>query len=186
MDKVELKNEIIEHVEQGDFKLLKILRAVIQAYDEPLIHPAEDKVELHRMVYTSARMKHCDEDAIAQILTASRKNNPKLNVSGLLIHTKDRFIQILEGSKANISSVYERIQKDDRHAGTSVRFFEPVAQREFGEWNMAHKSMATDSVQYNTDTSEENKALYESLMDGDLFSYKDDGMRVLKTFLMIS
>jgi hypothetical protein len=99
---------------------------------------------------------------------------------------KDRFLQILEGSEKNVQFLYDKIQLDDRHGGSSVRFFEPVAKREFGEWNMAYKKVTDQSIEYNTDTSTENKNMYKSLMDGNLFSYKDDGMRILKTFLLVS
>lgn len=184
----ELRNEAIEGISQADEKLLKILVAVIKEYNDPIVSERRNETSesLYRMVYTSARMKDCSDEDISQILEASRRNNSKLHLSGLLIYTHNRFIQILEGSKLNITSLYERIQKDARHAGTSVRFFEPVAQRQFGEWNMAHKNVSKEHVNYKTDTSEERKALYASLMDGDLSSYKDDGMRVLKTFLLIS
>ncbi len=188
MTELELRNELIKSISNADPRLLKILLAVTKEYhsEEPSKGTTENSDQLHRMVYTSARTKNCSESDIEEILLASRRNNAALNVSGILIHTNDRFLQILEGSKNNITELYEKIQKDDRHAGTSVRFFEPVDKREFGEWNMAHKTMNVQEIQYNTAISDENKKAYQSMMDGDLFSYKDDGLRVLKTFLLIS
>ncbi len=46
------------------------------------------------MVYTSSRPKSCDEASVQQILEASRRNNPAIGVTGMLLHTEDRFIQI--------------------------------------------------------------------------------------------
>ena len=84
----------------------------------------------------------------------------------------------------NIMKVYRKISKDDRHAGARIRFCEPVKERQFANWHMAFKN-ADQEVDYESDISESERKLYESFLDGDLTTYKDDGMRVLKTFLAI-
>jgi hypothetical protein len=187
MNEKELREKLTKQLQSADGKLLKMLDALVTAYSETEeIAPIEEPEQLYRMVYTSARSTKCNDDCVEDILRKARKNNAALNVTGLLIHTKDRFLQILEGSEKNVQFLYDKIQLDDRHGGSSVRFFEPVAKREFGEWNMAYKKVTDQSIEYNTDTSTENKNMYKSLMDGNLFSYKDDGMRILKTFLLVS
>lgn len=178
-----LKDRIQQKLESADEKLLRILNAVIQEYNGS---DAKSDENLYRLVYTSARSPRCTDSDIEQILTTSRKNNSALGITGILIYTKDRFLQVLEGEKEKVMALYEKIDKDDRHGGSSMRYCEPVKGRHFIDWDMAGKKIDEDKVKFQTSLSEQKKNLYRSMMDGDLSSYKDEGMRVLKTFLLVS
>ncbi|MEQ9467649.1 MAG: BLUF domain-containing protein [Ekhidna sp.] len=179
-----LREKLKETIENADGKLLRILHAVSFQYSDD--SDLKEEKELHRLVYTSARSRRCSDEDIEKILEASRKNNARLNVTGILIHTRDRFLQVLEGEKDTVMSLYKKIEKDDRHGGSIMRFCEPVTQRYFSDWEMAGKRMDSNEIKFNTSISEQKKKLYQSMMDGDLHSYKDEGMRVLKTFLLVS
>lgn len=179
-----LEDHLKEIIEQADEKLLRILLAVGREYNDVKVSP--ERKQLYRLVYTSARSSNCSDEEIEKILAASRKNNKELNVTGILIHTKDRFLQVLEGDRDKVTALYNKIEKDDRHGGSIMRFCEPVIKRYFSDWNMASKKVRSNDIQYNTSISDQKKKLYESMMDGDLSSYRDEGMRVLKTFLLVS
>ena len=178
------KSELITAINSADEKLLRILSAVIKEYNALKPVKSEEK-QLYRLVYTSARSSKCTEEDIEQILEVSRRNNAKIDVTGILIHTKDRFLQVLEGEKETVMRVYSKIENDERHGGSNMRFCEPVKQRYFADWEMAGKKMDT-SIEFNTSIDDDKRKLYRSMMDGDLSSYKDTGMRVLKTFLLVS
>ncbi len=200
--KTSLTTELIAEIGKADDKLLRILSAVVKEYKSDFrqevsnkslpkeesnesFHQEESNENLFRLVYTSARMKNCTDQDIDQILEVSRRNNAKINVTGILIHTKDRFLQVLEGDKEVIMSLYHKIDKDSRHGGSNMRFCEPVNERYFANWEMAGRKM-DKSVEFNTSIDDNQRKLYDSMMDGDLSSYKDAGMRVLKTFLLVS
>ncbi len=178
-----LKERLVKKLDSADERLLRILDVVIQEYSSDFSQPNEN---LYRLVYTSARSSRCTDKDIEEILEISRKNNSKLGITGILIHTKDRFLQVLEGDKDKVMALYEKIDKDDRHGGSSMRYCEPVKGRHFIDWDMAGKKVDEDKIQFKTNLSEQKKRLYRSMMDGDLSSYKDEGMRVLKTFLLVS
>jgi cation transport regulator ChaB len=189
-DLILLKEKLDFIIKKGDEKLIRILYAVAKEYSKndtaiPSNIPQSSK-NLYRMVYTSARSKNCNDDEIKKILEASQRNNKLIGVTGVLIHTQDRFLQVLEGEKDTIMKVYEKIDKDKRHGGSMIRFFEPVEERHFGDWNMAGKKMDTEEVDYQSTISQEKKDLYRSMLNGDIHSYKDDGMRILKVFLRFS
>lgn len=178
------KNELISSINMADEKLVRILSAVVNEYNTSIADKSENK-QLFRLVYTSARTSKCTDEDIEEILENSRRNNAKLNVTGILVHTSDRFLQVLEGEKDVIMPLYNKIEKDDRHGGSNMRFCKPVDKRHFADWEMAGKKI-DKSIEFNTNINEEKRKLYHSMMDGDLSSYKDEGMRVLKTFIMIS
>ncbi|MEQ8552621.1 MAG: BLUF domain-containing protein [Cyclobacteriaceae bacterium] len=183
----ELKLQLHSWIEKGDVKILKMLYAIAKVYftaNQAL--ESEQTVELYRLVYTSSRANDCDEACIDNILESSRKNNPKEGITGILLHTEDRFLQILEGPLSNVMAAYNRIFQDKRHGGAQIRFCQPTAERYFSQWHMGSKDITEEGLSYDTLISKEERDLYASLVDGDLSTYKDDGMRILKTFLAIS
>jgi hypothetical protein len=182
MQTEELRNELKKVIEKADRRLLRILYASAREY---LRNEKAKNNQLYRLVYTSARSENYTEECVKQILESSRKNNPSKNITGLLVHTDSRFLQILEGPHDKVMETYKSIEKDNRHGGSIMRFCEPVDERYFGDWHMAFKDVS-ENIGFDTNLSEKERLLYKSMMDGDLNSYKDEGMRVLKTFLAVS
>lgn len=189
-DDILLKEKLDFLIRKGDEKLLKILYAVAKEYvginSDSNIENKVAPQQLYRLVYTSARSADCNDQEIEKILAASKVNNKPLGITGVLLHTHDRFLQVLEGEKDKVMSLYHKIEKDQRHGGSMMRYCEPVSERHFGDWNMAGKQMNSKKIKYDTSISAENKDIYKSMLNGDIHSYKDDGMRVLKTFIAFS
>jgi hypothetical protein len=179
----EVRRELERYVENADLKLLNLQHGTSKKY----IHEsAPNNTQLYRMVYTSARYEFSDEASVQQILESSRRNNPAIRVTGILVHTEDRFIQILEGTLPNITALYDKISKDKRHGGSMIRYCEPTNERLFGDWHMEEKAAGKNQVNFKSDVSVEQMKVYQSFLDGDMSTYKDAGMRVFKTFIAIS
>lgn len=183
-----LREELNSYLDKGDERLLKMLLAAAKEYVNTVENESTNSSSsaLYRLVYTSARSKSCDDAEIEKILEASRRNNKPLGVTGMLIYTQDRFLQVLEGEYDKVMSLYHKIEKDRRHGGTNMRFCEEVSTRYFLDWDMASKKMDVADIEYKSSISDSKKELYRSMMNGDVHSYKDEGMRVLKTFLLYS
>lgn len=73
------------------------------------------------------------------ILAASRRNNRRAGISGLLYADGKRFLQALEGPQEVVEEFYERIRRDPRHRAPVVLSRREVAEREFGNWDMAER-----------------------------------------------
>lgn len=138
---------------------------------------------VYRLVYTSARKKECDDSEIQKILDACKKNNPSKNITGLLIQTENRFLQVIEGKKDEVIGLSEKIKNDPRHGGVNIRFEKTVDKRLFPNWHMAFKDISNEEIQFHSEISEEDKKTYQAMMNGDISSYNDRGMNVLKTFV---
>lgn len=91
---------------------------------------------LSRLIYASRETRQFANEDIDQILAASRRNNLKDGVTGMLCHGDGRFLQYLEGDKTAVQSIYDRIAGDERH--TDVILIEQVnaERRIFGDWSM--------------------------------------------------
>jgi hypothetical protein len=98
--------------------------------------------DLYRLVYLSRNGLRGDSAVIRKeidhMLTAARRNNPILGVTGALMFNAGCFAQVLEGSHDSIQSTFERIQCDPRHSNVTVLAFKPAAARGFGDWSMAY------------------------------------------------
>jgi hypothetical protein len=95
---------------------------------------------LHGLVYYSRNRAASTPEGmartIADILASSRRNNPRVAVTGALMFNAGCFAQVLEGPQTAIMHTFERIQQDERHGEVSVLSFAPVAQRAFDRWSM--------------------------------------------------
>jgi len=50
---------------------------------------------MHQLLYTSSTLRDFDDAQLENILAASRRNNPKLGVTGMLLYCEGGFMQVL-------------------------------------------------------------------------------------------
>ena len=100
--------------------------------------------QLLRMVYIStSTTPMTDHDAgvpieIGRILMQSRKNNPKLEVGGVLYHSNDYFFQCLEGEQDVVNDLYQKIATDPRHKDVQTLSVKRIHRRRFADWSMKY------------------------------------------------
>lgn len=92
-------------------------------------------MQLTRLVYTS-KHKGLTPEAIDKILQRSRANNVRDLVTGALIVGDRHFMQLIEGSRLEISRCFMRIMQDRNHYDIQVISCGDVGQRLFQEWSM--------------------------------------------------
>ena len=81
----------------------------------------------------------------APILVTSRRNNARDQITGMLYSDGQRFLQALEGPEDAVENAFKRIQRDTRHRAVVVLSRRTVQRREFGEWQMAHRTPGEDA-----------------------------------------
>lgn len=97
---------------------------------------------LHRLIYCS-RTNGIKERDIQQILAACERNNPRDNLSGMLLFTSDFFLQLLEGNRSAVSARFLEIARDGRHRDVEVISSGAVDFRLFERWGMHYQPCAT-------------------------------------------
>ncbi len=104
--------------------------------------------KIYQILYCSRNnMRGAVEDVKEQIegiLCSSRKNNAKVGVTGALFYNTVFFAQVLEGSFADVQSVFERLQLDPRHSDLVVLQSGFIAERDFSNWSMAYAGTSAD------------------------------------------
>lgn len=98
-----------------------------------------------QLAYISTSRQPVDRALLDDILAASRRNNQRCGVTGLLVSGGKRFLQVLEGPDQAVLATYARIQNDPRHFAFVSLATKPIEQRAFGQWSMAfHEGHAAD------------------------------------------
>lgn len=92
---------------------------------------------IQQLVYMSIS-EQVSPQTIQDILRSAHKNNPQLGITGILLLVGNTFIQILEGPKECVSSLFELIKKDTRHHDVQCLSEQPVEERAFPDWSMGY------------------------------------------------
>ncbi|PAX06689.1 BLUF domain-containing protein [Sphingomonas lenta] len=92
-----------------------------------------------QLVYISSSREAVSAAELQRILAASRRNNGRDGITGLLFFDGKRFLQALEGEADKVVAAFERIRDDARHSGVVVLSRREIAEREFGDWAMASR-----------------------------------------------
>ncbi|MEM9327387.1 MAG: BLUF domain-containing protein [Bacteroidota bacterium] len=117
------------------------------------------------LIYASLRTSSCTDEEIERILDAANRNNPGLDVTGVLLYTETKFIQYLEGPKDQILGLFERIKTDPRHRNPVLISFSSTKQRLFPTWAMVGRC-ATKKLDFKTLLSPQDERLYERILQG--------------------
>jgi hypothetical protein len=100
----------------------------LQALDQQLI----------QLVYRSRSLIEGAEND--KLMATCLSNNPKVGITGVLISHSGWFLQVPEGTAANVNSLFKVIESDSRHADFLLLRFNAVSTRDFSDfsdWSMA-------------------------------------------------
>lgn len=95
---------------------------------------------LVRLLYAS-RVAGGEPD-LAAILRQSRLHNPSQGITGVLCHSDGCFVQLLEGGRAAVNTLYNRIAADARHSEVTLLGYEEIGERRFAGWSMGQVNLA--------------------------------------------
>ena len=96
---------------------------------------------LVRLIYCSRAVAGVDHEELAAILKVSRANNHRTGITGVLCFTDGHFIQVLEGGRAAVNQLYNRIVADARHSEVTLLDYAEIGERRFAGWAMGQANM---------------------------------------------
>lgn len=102
---------------------------------------------VYHLVYVSAEAVPFTTDMLADLLQRAREHNAAAGITGLLLHKDRNFIQVLEGPRAAVAGLYDRICRDPRHRNPIVLDEGEFPDRQFGEWSMGFRDSAQPDLQ---------------------------------------
>ena|SRR5271165_1105280 len=101
------------------------------------------------VVYVSSAVNLFSEEDLTRLLETSRRNNPKLGVTGMLLYKEGNFMQLIEGPEEGVRTLLATIYNDPRHRGLLTLLEGNEKTREFQDWAMGFQSLHTDGLRQN-------------------------------------
>jgi hypothetical protein len=100
---------------------------------------------LQQLIYMSIAAKDLNAQDLEKILEVSRHNNALQHITGLLVIKGTTFLQVLEGDSEIIKPLFQKLKDDQRHREISIISWETIEKRDFPQWSMGFKNLATFS-----------------------------------------
>lgn len=97
---------------------------------------------LVRLLYASRAVPALDQEELVAILKKSRAHNQAQGITGVLCYSEGIFLQVLEGGRAAVNKLYNRIATDPRHHEIELLRYEEIGERRFAGWSMGQVNMA--------------------------------------------
>ncbi|UOQ69389.1 BLUF domain-containing protein [Hymenobacter volaticus] len=102
---------------------------------------------------------------VEALVNWSRHYNHEHHLTGLLLYSDDRFVQLLEGEEIAVRTLFARIQQDARHTQVVTLSEGPGPQRWFAEWSMAWGQIDPLELEQVLGTVETHAPVPESITD---------------------
>ncbi|MDX1736747.1 MAG: BLUF domain-containing protein [Alphaproteobacteria bacterium] len=90
-------------------------------------------MRLYQMLYCSQRNQNVDFELERLVKNAGDRNREK-NVTGALWTTGNYIVQVLEGSRKDLSEIFMKIYKDRRHKNIELMSVGEITKRRFPKW----------------------------------------------------
>ncbi len=99
---------------------------------------------MYYLIYRSEVFNQMPEDELINLLEQSRKRNKTINITGMLLHFDNKFLQLLEGEETDIKTLYADICKDSRHKNVVTLKEGATENRLFPDWSMNFKIVSNE------------------------------------------
>lgn len=119
-----------------------------------------------KLTYTSVANHALSDAELETLLKQSRSNNADLDITGMMLYDRGRFVQMLEGKPEQVEELYNKICMDDRNSEHIVLEKSSVDNRVFDGWTMAFKRV-TEQDRKSIDGYDD---FYDNLSQGSTLS----------------
>lgn len=96
---------------------------------------------LIQLVYVSVESIPMDDDELARIIESAKRHNGERGVTGMLMYSAGKFMQLLEGEEADVEATFARVCQDPRHRDIEVVERGPIDARSYPDWRMGLKRL---------------------------------------------
>ena len=121
---------------------------------------------LSQLTYISSRNSNCTSEEIEKILVSYQKNNPSLDITGVLLYSDSKFIQMVEGNSKVILELYDKIKLDNRHCNAVMISYGLIKERTFPSWHMGNRKIEGSKIDFKTEISTEDEVTFYNMLSG--------------------
>jgi hypothetical protein len=93
---------------------------------------------MRRIIYRSIAAPDLDQAALFHLLYHARLANERHGMSGILLRSDRRFLQVLEGPTWKLCAAFAAIRSDVRHSQVEVLDERSIPHATFSRWRMRY------------------------------------------------
>ena len=101
---------------------------------------------LHSLCYISNAKMLWPKFQLNKLYSFCKQRNKIIGITGVLIYDEGTFIEVLEGEKANVSALFSKIKKDDRHDHITVMLKTQIEHRIFHNFYTASRYVSNQKL----------------------------------------
>jgi hypothetical protein len=105
------------------------------------------------LVYVSRAAAWVTRQDLLELMETSRAANARTGITGLLLYSDGGFLQLLEGPRGAVESLYASIRVDERHDDVTLARTREQREREFPDWSMAFGAVDAKPLTIATGTA---------------------------------
>jgi hypothetical protein len=98
------------------------------------------------LVYVSRAAVPVTRQVVIDLIETSRPANAAAGITGLLLYRDGGFLQMLEGDRDAVESLYASIERDERHCDVTLVRTREEQRRQFPDWSMAYGTVDDDAL----------------------------------------
>jgi hypothetical protein len=129
------------------------------------------------LVYVSRAAASVTHQDLLDLMGTSTTANADAGVTGLLLYSDGGFLQVIEGARTAVESLYASIEQDRRHDEVTLVRTREQRAREFPGWSMAFGAVDEGRARIPTGTADPRPADVEATFVRDLLAVFDDAER---------
>ena len=104
---------------------------------------------LKTICYISDSNINNSTNELKELLRIAKINNSKNQITGVLIHKSNNFLQVLEGDQKHVDALYRRISLDDRHQNIFKILETNIEERYFEDYKFGFTVINTRNALRN-------------------------------------
>lgn len=93
---------------------------------------------MRRIIYRSLAAPALDRAELFRLLHHARTANESCGLSGVLLQSDNRLLQVLEGPTWKLFAVFDKIRQDPRHTGVEIIDERSIDEATFPQWAMRY------------------------------------------------
>jgi len=121
---------------------------------------------LYEIVYQSLAEKEFNLEDLNELMVLSRVSNVENGITGCLMYHNRTFIQVIEGEKLAVQTLYEKIKNDRRHSKVETIWEDGIHERGFSGWSMSLMNLGDSNI----------SSLFSDFLDSDELSHDIKGI----------